>query len=101
MQGLAGPTAGAGANRGSCPSHLGIRVDTSDAVRAWRKTPVERGVAAEAEKREDCCYALQDKFWVSDPDGNRWEIYSVIRDRVEADAACPPGSCCTAAEPNI
>ena len=35
---------------------------------------------AEAEKREDCCYALQDKFWVSDPDGNRWEVYNVIED---------------------
>ena len=39
-----------------------------------------RGLPAEAEKREDCCYALQDKFWVSDPDGNRWEVYKVIED---------------------
>jgi catechol 2,3-dioxygenase-like lactoylglutathione lyase family enzyme len=77
-------------------SHLGIRVETSDAVRAWRKTLVERGLPAEAEKREDCCYALQDKFWVSDPDGNRWEIYNVIEDRVDADAACTPNACCTA-----
>ena len=61
-------------------SHLGIRVDTSDQVREWRRTLVERGVPAEAEKREDCCYALQDKFWVSDPDGNRWEVYNVVED---------------------
>ena len=79
-------------------SHLGIRVETSDAVRAWRKTLVERGLPAEAEKREDCCYALQDKFWVSDPDGNRWEVYNVIEDHAEAEAACAPGSCCTAPE---
>ena len=79
-------------------SHLGIRVETSDAVRAWRRTLVERGLPAEAEKREDCCYALQDKFWISDPDGNRWEVYNVIEDRVEAqvDAACEPGACCAA-----
>ena len=78
-------------------SHLGIRVETSDAVRAWRKALVERGLPAEAEKREDCCYALQDKFWVSDPDGNRWEVYNVIEDAPEtADAACAPNACCAA-----
>ena len=61
-------------------SHLGIRVDSSDQVRQWRKTLLERGLPAEAEKREDCCYALQEKFWFSDPDGNRWEVYNVIED---------------------
>ena len=76
-------------------SHLGIRVETSDAVRAWRKALVERGLPAEAEKREDCCYALQDKFWVSDPDGNRWEVYNVIED-IETEAACTPQTSCCA-----
>lgn len=80
-------------------SHLGIRVETSDAVRVWRKTLVERGLPAEAEKREDCCYALQDKFWISDPDGNRWEVYNVIEDHVDAEAVCAPNACCTAPEP--
>ncbi len=75
-------------------SHLGIRVETTDAVRAWRKSLLERGLPAEAETREDCCYALQEKFWVSDPDGNRWEVYSVIEERAEADAVCEPGTCC-------
>jgi len=82
-------------------SHLGIRVETSDAVRAWRRTLIERGLPAEAEKREDCCYALQDKFWVSDPDGNRWEVYNVIEDRVEAEAACAPNACCVAPLPAV
>ena len=82
-------------------SHLGIRVDSSEAVRAWRKTLLERGLPAEAETREDCCYALQDKFWISDPDGNRWEVYNVIEDRADAEAACAPGSCCAASEAAI
>ncbi len=73
-------------------SHLGIRVDSSEEVRAWRKTLLDRGLPAEAEKREDCCYALQDKFWVSDPDGNRWEVYNVIEDNeatsLEAQTCC-------------
>jgi hypothetical protein len=25
----------------------------------------------------DCCYALQDKIWVTDPNGYRWEIFVV------------------------
>ena len=80
-------------------SHLGIRVETTDAVRAWRKSLLERGLPAEAETREDCCYALQEKFWISDPDGNRWEVYNVIEDRVEAEAVCAPNACCAAPEP--
>jgi catechol 2,3-dioxygenase-like lactoylglutathione lyase family enzyme len=77
-------------------SHLGIRVDTFDVVRSWRRTLVANGLPAGEEKREDCCYALQDKFWVSDPDGNRWEVYNVIEDRgeSEAGAACTPATCC-------
>ena len=73
-------------------SHLGIRVDTSDEVRAWKRTLKERGLPAEEEKREACCYALQEKFWMSDPDGNRWEIYNVVED-VE-DRAREAQTCC-------
>ena len=70
-------------------------MDTSDQVRQWRKSLLERGLPAEAEKREDCCYALQEKFWVSDPDGNRWEVYNVIED-IETEAACTPQTSCCA-----
>ena len=51
-----------------------------------------RGIVSEEEKREACCYALQEKFWLSDPDGNRWEVYTVLEDvedvSREAQAAC-------------
>ena len=79
-------------------SHLGIRVDRPEAVRAWRTRLLEHGLPAGAEEREDCCYALQDKFWIADPDGNRWEVYHVIEDLVEAEAACAPGACCAVPE---
>ena len=73
-------------------SHLGIRVESSDEVRRWRTDLKARGVVSEEEKREDCCYALQDKFWLTDPDGNRWEVYTVLADTDdtarEAQAAC-------------
>jgi catechol 2,3-dioxygenase-like lactoylglutathione lyase family enzyme len=73
-------------------SHLGIRVDTPHQVRAWKETLAERGLPAEEERREACCYALQEKFWMSDPDGNRWEIYNVIDD-IE-DRQHPSQICC-------
>jgi catechol 2,3-dioxygenase-like lactoylglutathione lyase family enzyme len=80
-------------------SHLGIRVDSTEDVRRWQSTLDERGVATEEEKREACCYAVQDKFWLSDPDGNRWEVYTVLED-VELPAAetsaCCAADCCTA-----
>ena len=75
-------------------SHLGIRVDSSDEVRRWRSDLKERGVVSEEEKREDCCYALQDKFWLTDPDGNRWEVYTVLADTDDA-AREAQAACCT------
>lgn len=83
------------AARGSL-SHLGIRVETADDVRRWRTELKSRGVVSEEEKREACCYALQDKFWLSDPDGNRWEIYTVLEDLegLEAGTRESQTACC-------
>ena len=84
----------AGARSSSPLSHLGIRVESLDEVRRWRSELRTRGVVSEEEKREACCYALQEKFWLSDPDGNRWEIYTVLEDLPsvarESQAACCP-----------
>ena len=77
-------------------SHLGIRVETTADVRRWREELRSRGVVSEEEKREDCCYAVQDKFWLSDPDGNRWEVYAVIEDREEKGELPLPSVCCEA-----
>jgi catechol 2,3-dioxygenase-like lactoylglutathione lyase family enzyme len=73
-------------------SHLGIRVDSSDDVRRWRESLKARGVVSDEEKREACCYALQDKFWLTDPDGNRWEVYTVLED---LDEAARETACCS------
>jgi catechol 2,3-dioxygenase-like lactoylglutathione lyase family enzyme len=82
--------------RGAAPdgalSHLGIRVDSTADVRRFRESLKARGVVSEEEKREECCYALQDKFWLTDPDGNRWEIYTVLED-IEGKPA-PMSACC-------
>jgi catechol 2,3-dioxygenase-like lactoylglutathione lyase family enzyme len=85
--GLSGPPSG-----GSL-SHLGIRVESVEEVRRRRSELKERGVVSDEEKREACCYALQDKFWLTDPDGNRWEVYTVLED-IEAVAPEAQAACC-------
>ena len=82
-----------GPSRGSL-SHLGIRVQSTDEVRRWRSDLKARGIVSDEEKREACCYALQDKFWLTDPDGNRWEVYTVLEDIDEAPEKSKP-ACCT------
>jgi catechol 2,3-dioxygenase-like lactoylglutathione lyase family enzyme len=74
-------------------SHLGIRVDSTEKVRAWKEALHGRGLPAGEVEREDCCYATQDKFRVSDPDGNQWEVYTVLED-VETEPACAQTACC-------
>jgi len=86
------PGLGSGASGGSL-SHLGIRVGSTDEVRHWRSDLRARGIVSDEEKREACCYALQDKFWLTDPDGNRWEVYTVLEDVDEAPGKAKPACC--------
>jgi catechol 2,3-dioxygenase-like lactoylglutathione lyase family enzyme len=74
-------------------SHLGIRVASVDEVERRKVDLKRRGLAAENPERSECCYALQDKFWLTDPDGNRWEIYTVLKD-VERMAPAAASTCC-------
>ena len=76
-------------------SHLGIQVGASEDVIALRDQWRERGLVPREEMQTDCCYALQDKAWVQDPDGNEWEVFTVIQDNLregepvlKGDAAC-------------
>jgi catechol 2,3-dioxygenase-like lactoylglutathione lyase family enzyme len=61
-------------------SHLGIQVDSTEAVLAMRTRWAEAGLAPRDEMQTTCCYAVQDKTWVSDPDGNEWEVFVVLED---------------------
>ena len=72
-----GETAPAGAQR---LSHLGFRVESAEQLEAARRrlTATDRPIREEHESR--CCYALQNKFWVTDPDGNEWEFYELLED---------------------
>ena len=78
-------------------SHLGFRVDSTAEVDAWKERITSTGLASFDEKNTTCCYARQDKFWVSDPDGNRWEVYTVLEDVKTPPAelvACCDATCC-------
>lgn len=90
------PAIGAGPGTAARPgalSHLGLRVGSTDEVERWKSELRGRGLAIQAEERSECCYALQDKFWLTDPDGNRWEIYTVLRD-VETMQPAAKTACC-------
>jgi len=83
-------------------SHLGIQVASTDDVLAMREKWVESGLIARDEMQTTCCYALQDKAWVSDPDGNEWEVFTVIEDNLPEKASSVNGCCgLTAAENGV
>jgi len=67
--------------QGGTLNHLGVEVDSADAVDAEQARLAEAGLASVDERDTTCCYARQDKFWVSGtPGGERWEIYTVLAD---------------------
>lgn len=80
--------------RGGSLSHLGLQVETTEEVLEIGRRWVESGLRTLEEMKTDCCYALQDKTWVQDPDGNRWEVFTVLENTegVEnaASACCAP-----------
>ncbi|HWF13744.1 MAG TPA: ArsI/CadI family heavy metal resistance metalloenzyme [Candidatus Acidoferrales bacterium] len=82
-------------------SHLGIQVGTTAEVLALRQKWQEQGLLTRDEMKTECCYALQDKSWVSDPDGNEWEVFAVLEDNLPEKApsakTCCPSDCCAPA----
>jgi catechol 2,3-dioxygenase-like lactoylglutathione lyase family enzyme len=67
-------------------SHMGIVLETKREVDAVRERLVTSGLATFDEGDTVCCYARQDKIWAHDPDGNGWEIYTVLDDHQEEPA---------------
>ncbi|TDC04537.1 glyoxalase/bleomycin resistance/dioxygenase family protein [Streptomyces sp. 8K308] len=71
--------------------HLGVEVATTAEVTAATTRLQNAGLATFAEQDTSCCYALQDKVWVTGPGDERWEVY-VVKADVDADAT--PRACC-------
>ena len=73
-------------------SHLGIQVAGTDDVLTVRQRWADAGLLTRDEMQTNCCYALQDKAWVRDPDGNEWEVFVVLRDNLAETDPCACGT---------
>ena len=70
-------------------NHLGVEVEsTADVAEATGRLR-EAGLDTLVEDETTCCYATQDKVWVTDPGGARWEVYTVLADAEEFGTSAP------------
>jgi catechol-2,3-dioxygenase len=80
-------------------SHFGIQVASTSDVQEAKAQFESRGLRTFQEEDVACCYALQDKVWIEDPDGNAWEVFVVKADAEVMQpqpAAAPAGEACCA-----
>ncbi|HYI09972.1 MAG TPA: ArsI/CadI family heavy metal resistance metalloenzyme [Thermoanaerobaculia bacterium] len=74
-------------------SHMGIQLSSTEEVLAYRDRWASMGLETREEIGTDCCYAVQNKAWVADPDGNEWEAFVVLQDNLPQ--STQSASCCT------
>jgi catechol 2,3-dioxygenase-like lactoylglutathione lyase family enzyme len=84
--------------------HLGVEVEDSDLVGAATARLADAGLATRVEDNTTCCYAVQDKVWVTGPGNEPWEVYTVTGDAradlegrtgIELSQVGGNGTCCT------
>lgn len=81
---------------GGSINHLGVEVEAGETVRAEIARLSDAGLFTQEQINETCCFATQDKVWVTAPDAEQWEVYTVLADADTfggsdlplADAAC-------------
>jgi catechol 2,3-dioxygenase-like lactoylglutathione lyase family enzyme len=82
--------------QGGSVNHLGVEVADTTTVEQTQTRLGAEGLASTNERDTTCCYARQDKFWVEGaPDGERWEVYTVLEDSETFSAAAGDETCCT------
>jgi catechol 2,3-dioxygenase-like lactoylglutathione lyase family enzyme len=82
-------------------SHLGIQVASTDHVLAIRQRWSDAGLVIRDEMQTTCCYAVQDKAWVVDPDGNHWEVFVVLKDNLPEASRAETSGCCAPASSDM
>jgi catechol 2,3-dioxygenase-like lactoylglutathione lyase family enzyme len=91
---------------GGTLNHLGVEVEQVVDVEAQQARLTAEGFVIDQEKNTTCCYAVQDKFWVTAPDGEKWEHYVVLADSqpelegkraAELSMVAGDSTCCTTA----
>lgn len=73
---------------GSLGAHFGVAVDSVEAVDLAIDRLQSAGLDTFVEREETCCYAKQTKVWATDPDGRRWEVYTVHEEIADRAPAC-------------
>lgn len=88
--------------KGGTINHLGVEVDSAEQVHTEIARLSGEGLFTEEQMNTTCCFATQDKVWVTGPAGEKWEVYTVLADSnvfgttPEQLAADPAGGCsCT------
>jgi len=84
--------------------HLGVEVQTTGEVTGAAGRLAAEGLTTVTEEDTACCYAVQDKVWVTGPGGEPWEVYVVkadadALDKAESSACCAPAGAAGAAAP--
>jgi catechol 2,3-dioxygenase-like lactoylglutathione lyase family enzyme len=74
-------------------NHLGVEVETPELVASAIGRLQAEGLVTDVEDQTTCCFAVQDKVWVTAPDGEPWEVYTVLAD---AEVMHPAESACCA-----
>jgi catechol 2,3-dioxygenase-like lactoylglutathione lyase family enzyme len=83
--------------------HLGVEVESTDLVAAATDRLADAGLATRVEDNTTCCYAVQDKVWVTGPGHEPWEVYTVLDDArpdlegktgLELSEVAGDGTCC-------
>ena len=88
---------------GGTINHLGVEVESSEKVHAEIARLTGEGLFTDEEIGTTCCFATQDKVWVTGPAGEKWEVYTVLADsdtfgtspqRLDEDGDAEGGVCC-------
>lgn len=66
--------------QGGSVNHLGVEVESSEKVHAEIARLSDAGLFTEEQIATTCCFATQDKAWVTGPNKERWEVYTVLAD---------------------
>ena len=90
--------------QGGTINHLGVEVESSDKVHAEIARLTGEGLFTDEEIGTTCCFATQDKVWVTGPGGEKWEVYTVLADSEtfgsdpqHLDVPSEVGACCGSA----
>jgi catechol 2,3-dioxygenase-like lactoylglutathione lyase family enzyme len=87
-------TVGRGQGVTGALNHLGVEVMSPEEVRETTGRLSAEGLTPDVQESTTCCYAVQDKAWVNDPDGTPWEVYTVLADAPDETSLGRSIGCC-------